>query len=67
MTFFPKRGASHFRGRAEILNKRPSTLTPNGARMRTFIASLIESSDFFGIFAKVVQIMASQSPSFSVA
>jgi hypothetical protein len=32
------------------------------------IASLIESSDiFFGIFAKAVQIMASQSPSFSVA
>jgi hypothetical protein len=33
----------------------------------TFIASLIESNDFFGIFAKAVQIMASQSPSFSVA
>jgi len=31
------------------------------------IASLIESSEFFGIYAKAVQIMASQSPSFSVA
>jgi len=33
----------------------------------TFIASLIESSDFFWEVREVVQIMASQSPSFSVA
>jgi hypothetical protein len=66
MIFSSTRRAS-LKGRAEILYKRPSAQTPEGARLRTFIASLIESSDFFGIFAKVVQIMASQSPSFSVA
>jgi hypothetical protein len=71
---FPQNEARLFLGRVEILTNALRRKTNAFRRKRREaracdiqIASLIESSDFFGIFANAVQIMASQSPSFSVA